>query len=222
MPGRAYIEEQVDQQAPTSITDIKNIIEQLETTVNNLSTTVNNMQTTVNNMQTDITDIDTSVTDIKNITGEAILTMDYWSAQEDNIALTNLGPTLALPSVTVAGIPAGATIIRAIAIFEYRAIENTSGAGTNRIQSTSYIQVRISTPGPWTNAIMFTTGLFTLAASTREGGSVSIGDLDLSSIVVGNAVYEFQWFDAYSLRANLEFNDMQVGLRILYRIPPTP
>ncbi len=56
-----------------------------------------------------------------------------------------------------------------------------------------------------------------IAASTREGGDVFIGDIDVKATVDGDDTYNFQIDEAVADLASIEFNDVQVGLRIWFR-----
>jgi hypothetical protein len=146
-----------------------------------------------------------------------LFTMDFWSTPQEEVALTNVAGDKALPDVTIANLPAGATIVRAFAMFKFRMVENTN-AGVNKLNNAQEIQVRDDTPSAWIDAINFVDDQFGLAASTREGGDVIIGAINLSATVDGNDTYNFQWDEAIADVANLQFNDVQVGLRIWYSV----
>ena len=130
---------------------------------------------------------------------------------------------LALPSVVVVDLPAGATVVRAIALFKARVIENTNGAanklnGATVADTSQVIQVRDDTPGTYRDAITFVDDQFGIAASTREGGDVLIGNTDIATEVDGNDTYNFQWLQALADAAALNFNDCQTGLRIWFSV----
>ena len=135
------------------------------------------------------------------------------------------GATVSLPTVTVADLPSGATIVRAIAMFKFRMIENTNAAanklnGGTVANTSQVIQVRDDTPGTWYDAINFVDDQFGLAAETREGGDVLIGSIDIagSGKVDANDGYNFQWLLARADLDFLNFNDVAVGLRIWYSV----
>lgn len=151
------------------------------------------------------------------LTPGALFQVDFWSVPQEEVAVTAVAGDLALPDVTVAGLPTGSTVVRAVAMFKARVIENTNGA-VNKLNGAQEIQVRDDTPGAWADAINFVDDQFGIAASTREGGDVLVGALDLSATVDGNDTYNFQWDEAVADQANLQFNDVQVGLRIWYRV----
>jgi len=151
--------------------------------------------------------------------GRMLFCMDFWSNPQEEVQVTGAQTTPALPDVVVADLPAGATIVRAIAMFKYRMIENTNAA-ENSIDATAVqpIQVRDDTPGTWRTAIDFVDEQFKIAATTRESGDVSIGDNDIAVEVDGNDTYNFQWLNAKAHLGNLQFNDVQTGLRIWYSV----
>jgi len=146
-----------------------------------------------------------------------LFSLDFWSDPQEEVSVTSGAGDKALPSVTVEDLPAGATIVRAVAMFKFRMIENTNAAA-NKLSGAQNIQVRDDTPGTWRDAINLVDDLFSLAAATREGGDVVVGDNDISVEVDGNDTYEFQWAQAVVDQDNLNFNDVQTGLRVYYRI----
>lgn len=153
-------------------------------------------------------------------TEKMLFTMDFWSQPQEEVQLTDTaapGTDVTLPDVTIADLPDGATIVRAIAMLKFRMVENTNAAA-NALQGDQHIQVRDDTPGTYRDAISLMDNMFGLAASTREGGDVMIGDHDIAVEVDGNDTYNFKWAAALVDKANLQFNDVQVGLRILYSV----
>lgn len=149
-----------------------------------------------------------------------LFTMDFWSDPQEEVVVTGGQTTPGLPTVTIADLPPDAIIARAIAIFKFRMVENTNAA-ENSLDHTAAqpIQVQDDTPGTWRDAINFVDEQFKLAATTREGGDALIGSIDIAVEVDGNDGYNFQWLNAKAHLGNLQFNDVQVGLRIWYSIP---
>lgn len=146
-----------------------------------------------------------------------LFTMDFWSTPQEEVAVTNAAGDKALPNVTVADLPAGAVVVRAIAFFKFRMVENTN-AGANKLNGAQEIQVRDDTPSAWIDGINFADDMFSLEAETREGGDVIIGAIDVSATVDGNDTYNFQWDEAVADLDGINFNDVQVGLRIWYSV----
>jgi len=155
--------------------------------------------------------------------GRMLCTMDFWSTPQEELGIPGAAATQTLPSVTVADLPAGATIVHAIAIVKFRMIDNIN-VGANKLDgatvaaTSQVIQVRDDTPGTWRDAINFVDDQFSLAASTREGGDVLIGSIDIAVEVDGNDTYNFQYLLAKADLASINWNDVQTGLRILYSI----
>jgi len=152
--------------------------------------------------------------------------LDFWSDPLEEVQLDGaVAATIALGTVTVADLPAGATIVRAIAMFKFRALENTN-AGVNKldgatvVNTSQVIQVADDTPGTYYDAINFVDDQFGMAATTREGGDVLIGSIDIagSGKVDANDGYLFRWLLALADEDFLQFNDVQVGLRIGYSV----
>ena len=147
--------------------------------------------------------------------------LDFWSDLVEEVAVTGAQSTIAITggNVVVADLPAGATIVRAIAIMKFRMVENTNGAA-NKLDAASALPMQVDDDGDtgWLTCIDFVDDAFGLAASTREGGDVIIGDIDIAARVDGNDTYDFQWLNAKADQANLQFNDVQMGLRIWYSI----
>lgn len=202
MPGEFYIEgkkEKID------ITDIKNLISQI--------------QTSVTQVQSDVTSIVTS-------SGGQLSSADFWSDPLEEVRINAAGITGSLPAVTIDGLPGGAVVLRAVAMFKFRMVENTNAAanklnGGTVANTSQVIQVRDDTPGAWNDAINFVDDQFGLAAEVREGGDVCIGSIDISDIVDGNDGYEFRWLLGKSDLDFVGFNDVQVGIRVWYSVPPS-
>ena len=204
MPGEFYIEGKAEK---LDITDIKEIISQ---------------------MQTSITQIQSDVTSIVITTGVQLSCADFWSEtfDEADVEIDAAGETKDLPVVTIEKIPSGATVLRAMAMFKFRMLGNTN-TGANRLnggtvpETSQVIQVRDDTPGDWGDAINFVDSQYAIEGETREGGDVCFGIIDISNIVNGNGVYEFQWLLARPLLNYMLFCDVQMGIRAWYSMPPS-
>ncbi|MDD4984925.1 MAG: hypothetical protein PHQ43_03910 [Dehalococcoidales bacterium] len=203
MPGEFYIEGKAEK---LDITDIKELISQI--------------QTSITGIQSDITQVVVS-------SGNQLLCMDFWSetVDEAEVEIDAAGETKELPAVTVEKLPSGASVLRAVAMFKFRMLENTN-AGANRLnvgtvpETSQVIQVREDTPGAWGDAINFVDTQYAIEGETREGGDVCFGTIDVSNIVNGNGVYEFQWLLARPLLNYMIFCDVQMGVRVWYSVAP--
>jgi hypothetical protein len=149
--------------------------------------------------------------------GRQLFSMDFWSLPSTILAVTAVAGDKALPDVTVAGLPAGATIVRAMAMFKFRMVLN-SNVAANKLNGAQEIQVRDDSPSAWIDAINFLDGQFSVAGSAKEGGDVIIGAINVSGTVDGNDTYNFQWDEAIATLLGLDFYDPQIGLRIWYSI----
>jgi len=150
----------------------------------------------------------------------ALYSMDFWSNPVEEKAVTAAQVTAAVgAAVVVADLPDGATIVRAIVMFKFRMVENTNVA-ENSLDCTAVqpIQVDDAASTGWVTAIDFVDEQFKIAASSRESGDVCIGDNDVSARVDGNDTYDFQWLNARAHLANIQFNDIQMGIRIWYSV----
>jgi len=141
--------------------------------------------------------------------------VDFWSETVEEVQLTAAAQDITIGNVVVA-LPTGATIERVVAILVARAIENTNVAA-NEIEATAQdIEVKETVGGTWTDAIDITQGAYKVAAETREMGPVMIGDTDISGEVDADGTYNFRWKDGEATLANLQFNDILVGLRVYF------
>jgi hypothetical protein len=146
-----------------------------------------------------------------------LLSLDFWSVTQEEIAIPAAPASQAMPDVIVSGLPVGVVIVRVIAMFKFRTVEN-SNAAVNGLDGAQHIQVRTAAPGAFADSISLPTAIFALAGNTRETGDVLIGDHNISATVTANDTYNFQWTDAHALQASLLYNDCQTGLRIWYSV----
>lgn len=149
--------------------------------------------------------------------------MDFWSNPQEEVSIPAVAATLALPSVTVADLPAGATVVRAFAMLKFRAIENTNAAantlsGATVAATSQVIQVQNAAAGTWRDAINFVNLQFGVAASTREGGDALVGSIDIANEVTANGTYSFRYLLALAALAALNWNDCQTGLKIWFSV----
>ena len=149
----------------------------------------------------------------------SLFTMDFWSDPAEEVAVTGAQATPGLPSVVVADLPDGATIVRAIVMMKFRMVENTNAA-ENSLDCTAVQPIQVDDSGNtgWLTAIDFVDEQFKIAATTREGGDILIGDNNVAARVDGNDTYDFQWLNAKAHLANIQLNDIQMGIRIWYSV----
>jgi hypothetical protein len=103
-------------------------------------------------------------------------------------------------------------------MFKYRTIENTSD-GDNSVSGGQNIQAQKAIGGSWVTGIALNGDECFVSATTRETGDVMMGTDDISSQVPGNGEeIDFQWAGAQAADDELNFNDVQVGLRIWFTV----
>jgi len=120
-----------------------------------------------------------------------------------------------LPAVVVAGLPAGATVVQATAMFKFRMLGNAGAA--NKLTGDQQIQIQ-KAAGALTDAISLVADQFGIAAATREGGDVVIGNINVAATVDEDETYNFLWDEAVADVALLTFYDLQMGLKIWYSV----
>lgn len=148
--------------------------------------------------------------------GSGMTFMDFWSEIDDLVTVTSTAANQALPSIVVADIPTNATVKRVVMMLKYRAIENTDASSNSLVLAgTEHIQID-KTGGTYIDAIKLIAGMAEVAGSSRDGGDVWIGDIDISSEVDGNDTYEIRWEGADCTANNLLLKDLQVGVRVYF------
>ncbi len=147
--------------------------------------------------------------------------IDFWSDVGEEVVVTGSQTTVTtgLNNVVVADLPSGMIVVRAIVMMKFRMVENTY-AGVNKLDAASALPMQVDDSGNtgMLTCIDFADDLFTLESETREGGDVIIGDIDIAARVDGNDTYDFQWLNAKADQNNLQFNDVQMGIRIWYSL----
>jgi hypothetical protein len=147
-----------------------------------------------------------------------LCTLDLWSAYQPQAQLPAIAADVALPSITIANISAGATVVKALMFLKFRNVENTNAA-VNSVSGAQNIQAQKAVAGAYITGIALAGGEMSVPASTREFGDVIMGTTDISAQVPANgAVMNFKWTSALAAHANLNFNDVQIGLRIWFSL----
>ena len=160
---------------------------------------------------------------LQTSTDRQLFCVDFWSDPQDYNSVHAVPANMVLPDLLVAGLPAGATVVRAIAMFKFRIVANSNVAANQLDGATvpgvsQVIQVRKDGVGTWRDAINFADNQFSLSGSTREGGDVCIGNINIAVEVDGDDDYNFQWLQANADLDTIDFYDIQVGLRIWYAV----
>ncbi len=162
--------------------------------------------------------IPTDIDGLKTSRDRQLFTLDLWSTYTAQISLTTGAGDKTLQNITITNIPAGATVVRAIMMFKCRSIANTN-ALVNSLSGAQNIQCQKAVGGAYITGIALAGGEFSVASSSTEGGDVLMGTSDVSAQVPANAaVMNFKWTNALAAQNNLNFNDIQIGLRIWYSV----
>lgn len=141
--------------------------------------------------------------------------VEFWSQFENLVTVTTTSTDVTLPSITVAGLPAGAVVDRAFARLRFRAAAETSTSDNNLVSGGGTALVDTAEA----DAIIIENGmLFIPASSTSEPGVTWEGAADISSVVDGNGTYSFTFEQAKSAGNNLLMRDIQVGLVLEYHV----
>lgn len=187
----------------------------------NLKAAIDTIDTVVDDIHdTDLPAVKTDTAAIKTqtdkIAGKMLFSMDFWSIPQKSVILPAGAATQTLPDVVVAALPNGMTVVKATAMFKFRMLDNAGAA--NKLNGDQHIGIQKGGAGGFADAISLVDDQFGIAAATREGGDVVVGDHNVVAKVDANATYNFQWTSANADVANLTFFDLQMGLRIWYSV----
>jgi len=142
----------------------------------------------------------------------------FWSDVDDVVDLPAAATDTDLPNIVLPNI--AGTLDHVYVGIKVRMIENTSASGANAIQTAQNIRIKKSS-GAWDTddviAINLIDNQWTVAASTREGGDVQIGDNDVvAEVDAFNATYNLRIDSANVDYDFLRLNDLQVFLILHY------
>lgn len=172
-----------------------------------------------------VTEADTLMAYMKQRVKNGIHMMQF-AGNSAVVVVTGTGTDLDFPSVTIAGIPSGATLLRVDAILAVGSTFDTS-ASENQIKTgtTDYIHVKKST-GAWgtddIQAIQVPALAFETGADAYGSGGVIFGNTDLKSEVDGNATYNFRSEETNASEAieatggNLELHTVSIIVRVWF------
>jgi hypothetical protein len=135
-----------------------------------------------------------------------------------SISFSTTPTTIALPSISIAGLPAGAVLDRADAVLKFREGSEDS-TSDNSLDGAQVIQAKKAVAGTWIIAINCVAGQIFCLASSRGSGDALMGSADIKAQVPANgAVIDFQWLDALALGDNLYLADVQMILRLWFHL----
>lgn len=147
--------------------------------------------------------------------------MDFWSDSDDEIALTTVSAPHNLPSVVVAGLPSGVTIIRVVAVLKIALIKDTSSSN-NAVNSVTMV-LAVDADGGYASTVPAinipnNSWAVDVSQAKERGGDVMIGDNDIASEVTGNGTYYGRFENAACDGNNLELKDIAWGLRVYFTV----
>ena len=159
----------------------------------------------------------TDVDGLKTSRDRQLFSLDCWSIPQLNVVVPAVAATQTLPNVIVAALPAGMTVVKAIAIFKFRCIQNAGAA--NKLSLAQFIGIQKGGAGGFANAITLVDDQFAIAAAGVDApGDVIMGDLNVVAKVTGNDTYNLQWTSALADVAGLTLTGVQMGIRVWYSV----
>ena len=146
----------------------------------------------------------------------------FWSTVQLGLTIPAFGAagTLTLPSVTIASLPAGATVVYARPFMISRVIKNL-GAATNKLYgatvaaTSQVIQIKKDS-GAWVDAITFIDDQFSQDGYAIEGGALILDATNMATVISGNGVYTFQWLLAAADIASIYFQGVKMAIQLSY------
>lgn len=144
---------------------------------------------------------------------------DFWSENQPTTTITNAATNPTLPSVTVAGIPDGATILRVEAILIISIVKDSSGSD-NAINTTTMILAVDSDSGYASTisagAIPDNSWAVDVSEATERAVAPVGATVDVKAEVTGDGTYYFRLENAQADGNNLILKDVLILLRVYY------
>lgn len=142
--------------------------------------------------------------------------IDYWSDVEDKITLP---ADTVLPTIFIEWLPRAAQEVFDILLIKYSAKKDTSGAD-NKITA-GKITAKEEHVVDGFDAIQLINGEALVAANTKEGGDVHVGNINIcgnevASGIVGECIIASTFEGVTTTGASIELYDVQVGIRIYF------
>ena len=163
--------------------------------------------------------LETHDTDIKDMLARKIQRMDFWADNKASVVLTTVTTAdYALNTLTVAGIPSGATLVRVVAILKIAGIRDTS-TSNNAVNGATALKVDADVAyGSLVTAIDIEDNSWAIlvANGADRGGDVLFGDNDIKTEVSGNGTYYARLENIACDGNNLTLLDVAWGVRIYF------
>lgn len=164
----------------------------------------------VQDTETDVGAVQTSVSKVIHSTEV------FWSTPIATVSITNGNTSPALTDITLPNLTIG-TIVRAVAFLMWGDSEDTSAA-LNAINGASNFEVQKSGGPAWTSAITIVDNTIETPASSRRGGYLLPGTIDVSSVVDAlNQVISGR-FTNIKADGNMELHDVVWGVKVFYTV----
>jgi len=201
--------------AGADIATIKAYVDEVESLLKNATYGLSALKTEIDANETKIDTIDGIVDELK---ADAVYSMTFWSDLQLTATIPAVAADVNLPqALVISEIPSGATIFRVIAMLKFRTVEDTSGSA-NALSGDQYVQVDDSSGTGYRNAIKLIDNLWTIDGNATEGGDVIVGNIDIADRVDGNDTYKFKIASATADGASLVLNEVQIGLKVFFRV----
>jgi hypothetical protein len=196
-------------------TDIDTILSEVQNATYGLSA----LKTAVNTKPT-LAEIEAStVLATMTALNRKIQRMDFWADNKASVVLTTVGTAdYALNSLTVAGIPSGATLVRVVAVLKIAAIRDTSTLD-NAVNGATALKVDADVAyGSLVTAIDIEDNSWAIliANGADRGGDILFGDNDVKTEISGNGTYYARLENIACDGNNLTLLDVTWGVRIYF------
>jgi hypothetical protein len=126
------------------------------------------------------------------------------------VTIVSAGSTLALGTLTIAGIPAGRTVTHLFVHHLFGERSDSSGA-TNALNGAQNLQVK-NNAGGFNTFFSYAGGEYSTGASAQGGGGAEKGTVDLAAALapVNGDVLTFQWTTAKATGNNLILAEFEI------------
>jgi len=191
---------------------------EIKSTLAEIKDTLTEIQDTLTEIKSVLAEIQDTLTEIQSTLARVICSMDLWSGF-GGITVDAVATTYALPSITIAGLPSGISIVKAAMMLKFRAMEELSGAN-GYLDGSQQVQAQKAIGGTWTASIQLLDEQLRCPSLSREFGDVLIGNIDIKAQLPANDdVMQFRWLSAKVVAgSSIRFEDLQVGVRVWFSV----
>lgn len=213
--GKFYVE---GKKGSISLAEIQSTLTEIQDTLTEIQDTLTGIESTLTEIQSALTEIQATLTEIQSTLARVICSMDLWSGF-GGITVDAVATTYALPSITIAGLPSGISIVKAAMMLKFRAMEELSGTNSY-LDGNQQVQAQKAIGGTWIASIQLLDKQLRCPSLSREFGDVLIGNIDIKAqLPANNEAMEFRWLSAKVLAgSSIRFEDLQVGVRVWFSV----